>query len=55
MIRRYSFYVYKCFWMQETLYIHPQDKTKVIVKVGENFINLLNQQDVKMAKILTWQ
>lgn len=34
------------------IYIHPQDRTKTIVKVGENFINFLNPQDVEIIEIV---
>ena len=34
------------------IYIHPQDRTKSIVKVGENFINFLNPQDVEIVEIV---
>lgn len=34
------------------IYIHPQDRTKTIVKVGENFINFLNPQNVEIVEIV---
>jgi HD-GYP domain-containing protein (c-di-GMP phosphodiesterase class II) len=34
------------------VYIHPQDKTKVIVKIGENFINFFNPQGVEIVDII---
>lgn len=34
------------------VYIHPQDKTKVIVKTGENFINFFNPQEVEIVDII---
>lgn len=34
------------------VYIHPQDKTKVIVRVGENFINFFNPQEVEIVEII---
>lgn len=34
------------------IYIHPQDRTKVIVKVGEDFLNFLNPQDVEIVEII---
>ena len=34
------------------IYIHPQDRTKTIVKVGENYINFLNPQDIKIVEIV---
>ena len=34
------------------VYIHPQDKTKVIVKVGENFINFFNPQEIEIVEII---
>ena len=38
--------------MGTIIYIHPQDRTKTIVKVGENFINFLNPQDVEIVEIV---
>lgn len=34
------------------IYIHPQDRTKPIVKVGDNFINFLIPQDVEIVEIV---
>lgn len=34
------------------VYIHPQDKTKVVVKTGERFINFFYNQEVEIADIL---
>lgn len=34
------------------IYIHPQDRTRTIVKVGKNFINFLNPQDVEIVEIV---
>lgn len=34
------------------VYIHPHDKTKVIVKAGENFINFFNPQSVEIVNII---
>lgn len=34
------------------IYIYPQEKTKTIVNVGENFINFLKPQDVEIVEII---
>lgn len=34
------------------VYVHPQDKTKTIVKVGEEFINFLIPQEIEIVDII---
>lgn len=37
----------------EIIYIHPQDKTKPIVKVGDDFINFLTDNELKILEIIS--
>jgi hypothetical protein len=34
------------------VYVHPQDNTKPIVKIGEKFIDFINRKDIEVADII---